>query len=289
MSSDTHEHPLAVIRESYRHLRLASPKAEAAMEGSVRLYGQISPVVCLRVADGIELIDGFKRLRVMRKLERPTIRATFLETTVRACKACIIQLNRVARSITDLEEAMVLQSLYRDEGLSQVEIATMLGRDKSWVSRRLSLIERLADEVRQHLELGLISASVGRELARLPRGNQVQVLPVVLKRRLGKREVEQLVRHLLSRPQWNHAAILANVGEVLSPHESAPATTAAGFSRQLGALQRLQRAITDGARRVAAADERPSPSLLVTTIESTRKVEMALESLLAGRTPEETL
>jgi len=67
---------------------------------------------------------------------------------------------------------MILQSLHRDDGLSQIEIATLLGRDKSWVSRRISLIERLADEVRRHLELGLISASVGRELARLPRGNQ---------------------------------------------------------------------------------------------------------------------
>ena len=43
---------------------------------------------------------------------------------------------------------------------------------KAWVSRRISLIERLCEEVIEHIRLGLCSASIGRELARLPRGNQ---------------------------------------------------------------------------------------------------------------------
>jgi len=253
------------------------------MAQSLKLYGQISPVVCVQTTGGLELLDGFKRLRAGYHLKWPTIQTILLETTVRACKAGIIRLNRVAKSITDLEEAMILQSLHRDDGLSQIEIATLLGRDKSWVSRRISLIERLADEVRRHLELGLISASVGRELARLPRGNQPQVLPVVLKHRMGKRDVEKLVRVLLSKPNLNWTAILINVWDVLSPHESAPATTHASFSRQLITLRQLQQAISAGAPALFHGDKLLSASLLVTAIESTRKVSETLEHLLAGR------
>ena len=39
-------------------------------------------------------------------------------------------LNR-GRSISESEEAMVLSSLYREDGLTQTEIALLLGRHKS--------------------------------------------------------------------------------------------------------------------------------------------------------------
>lgn len=253
------------------------------MVRSLEIYGQISPVVCVKTPEGLELVDGFKRLRASRHLDRSTVKTAVLETTVRGGKAGIIQLNRVSRSITDLEEAMVLQSLHRDEKLSQVDIATLLGRDKSWVSRRISLIERLADEIRRHVELGLISTSVGRELARLPRGNQPETLAVVLNQRLGKREVEKLVRILLSKPNWNWPAILANVWDAISPHESVPVMTLASFSRQLTTLQHLQQTISTEAVALFPRNDSPSASLLVTTIESTRKVEKILADLLAGR------
>jgi KorB domain len=50
-----------------------------------------------------------------------------------------------------LEEAWIVQSLIRDDGLSQVEVAELLGRHKSWVCRRLALLEKLYTEVREDL------------------------------------------------------------------------------------------------------------------------------------------
>jgi transposase len=46
------------------------------------------------------------------------------------------------------------------------------GHDKSWVSRRLMLAERLDPELQEQIRLGLLSATVAREISRLPRGNQ---------------------------------------------------------------------------------------------------------------------
>jgi ParB/RepB/Spo0J family partition protein len=281
MSCVIEERSLSEIRETYAAFRIVSPKAESAMERSLRIYGQMSPVVCVSSTDGIELLDGFKRLRASRRLERQTVNAVFLDTSVRACKAGIIQLNRVARSISDLEEAMILQSLHRADGLSQVEIATLLGRDKSWVSRRISLIERLSDEVQEHLKLGLISVSVGRELARLPRGNQAEVLSVVLKQCMGKREVEKLVRALLPRQAREYPLLLDNVHEILVPDRPTPAATLAGFSKQLTALGHLQQAVSEGVNVIFSANARPRASLLTTTIISGRRVVECLEHLLA--------
>ena len=53
-------------------------------------------------------------------------------------KAAIIDLNTKARTIADIESALVIRSLYREDNLSQVEIAALLNRHKSYVCRRLA-------------------------------------------------------------------------------------------------------------------------------------------------------
>ena len=172
MNHPIDERPLSDLRETYAPFRLINPKAEAAMRQSLERYGQVSPVLCLPTSDGPEVLDGFKRLRAARCLAWSSMRVTCLETTGQAAKAGMIQLNRISRTITDLEEALIVQSLHRDDGLPQLDIAVLVGRHKSWVSRRIALIERLHEDVRRHLELGLITVSVGRELVKLPRARR---------------------------------------------------------------------------------------------------------------------
>ena len=99
-----------------------------------------------------------------------------------------------------MEEALVVHSLCHDDGLSQVEIAGLLGRHKSWVSRRVALIARLSDEVQERIRLGLLPASLGAELARLQRCNQLQVLESSIKtHHLTWRETRKVVSAMLSR------------------------------------------------------------------------------------------
>ena len=91
----------------------------------------------------------------------------------------------------------MIRSLHREDGLSQVEIAALLGRHKSFVCRRLRMVEALSDEVIDHLKLGLINMTIGRELSRLPRGNQALALRTVIKYRLDCAETCRLVSQVL--------------------------------------------------------------------------------------------
>ncbi|MEZ6152463.1 MAG: hypothetical protein R3C09_20375 [Pirellulaceae bacterium] len=60
-----------------------------------------------------------------------------------------------------------------DDGLEQIEVAQMLGRHKSWVNRRLALIERLCSEARESLRLGLIiRRKLGIQNPAVASGNQ---------------------------------------------------------------------------------------------------------------------
>jgi ParB/RepB/Spo0J family partition protein len=139
------EIPISEIGESYARLRLIHPKAEARMVASLGKFGQIFPVVVTR-KQRYELIDGFKRVRALKRLGREQVMARVLEVGEHGQKAAMLDLNWNRGSISDLEEGMVVHSLCREDGLSQVEIAVLVGRHKSWVCRRLSLVERLCDE-----------------------------------------------------------------------------------------------------------------------------------------------
>ena len=77
--------------------------------------------------------------------------------------------------------------MVREDGLSQVEVAELLGRHKSWVCRRLALLEKLSAEVGQELEVGLLTPTAAREIARLPAGNQSEVMELSRREALSGR------------------------------------------------------------------------------------------------------
>jgi ParB/RepB/Spo0J family partition protein len=206
--------PLEQIDEGYARLRLTNPKAETNLLSSIKKYGQVSPVIVSKISSHrYEMVDGFKRLRVCRKLNFETLQAKTLGTGSRSLKATMIFMNWEIRSITDLEEGMVITSLHREDDLSQTVIATLLGRHKSWVCRRIALIERLSDEVLSHIKLGLINPTIGRELSKLPRGNQQALLQTVLKHRLSTRHTANLVSMLQKEPEYNPEAFLDGLNQ----------------------------------------------------------------------------
>jgi ParB/RepB/Spo0J family partition protein len=222
---------LEEVHETYGRLRLVNPRADANMMESMRRFGQLTPATVSRTGENrYEMVDGFKRLRACRHLGVEFIRAGVLEGHGRVLKTAMVQLNRKGNSIRDIEEALVVQSLHREDQLDQVEIAALLGRDKSWVCRRVALVEKLAEDVLENMRLGLLTAAHGRELVRLPRGNQKETLECVLKHRLSSRETRRLVSALIERPRCEHDQLLWLPLEILddrlaprTPKEKDPA------------------------------------------------------------------
>jgi ParB-like chromosome segregation protein Spo0J len=157
-------------------------------------YGQLSPIVVCRRQERYELIDGFKRLGAARKLvQMPHLSARLMETDERTAKAAIYGLNRAGGRTRELEEAWIIQALVREDGMSQVEVAELLGRHKSWVCRRLALIERLGPKARDELRVGLLTPTAARQMVRLPQGNQGEVLATIRREALSSAEVAGVV------------------------------------------------------------------------------------------------
>jgi|OpeIllAssembly_1097287.scaffolds.fasta_scaffold182946_2 ParB-like chromosome segregation protein Spo0J len=261
------EIPLSEIGESYGRLRLIQPQADARMVDSLRQFGQVFPVV---VTERYELIDGFKRVRALRRLGVERVKAKVFKLGVPALKAVLMDLNWSRGSISDLEEGLVVQSLCREDGLSQVEVAVLLGRHKSWVCRRLSLVERLGEEALEHIRLGLIPASIGRELARLPRGNQPAALRTILKYRFCSRESAHLISLLLQRPKWDWQNILSFPEPILSERTARPVSAGEGLPPTAALLLKKLRDVKQ--RFSSIADHYGEEALLEFTPEDWRPI-----------------
>lgn len=191
--------PWERIDARLQRYRLVQPKEEQRMAQSLERYGQCSPIVfCLLDGDYV-LIDGFKRLAAARRLARMTdLQARRMDVDEQGAKAAIYNLNRIGRRPLELEESWIVHALVREDGLSQVEVAQLLGRHKSWVNRRLAMLERLCEPACEELRLGLLTPAMARQLTRLPRGNQADALTTAREAALSSRELSGVVDLLLA-------------------------------------------------------------------------------------------
>ena len=203
------ETPLAALDERLARYRLRCPRSEARIAASLRQHGQLAPVVvCAEPlgadgggADGgrLVLVDGFKRLRAARSVEGLTrLRARRLELDAAGARAAIYLLNQLGGRPRPLEEAWIVRDLVRVDGLAQADAARLLGRHKSWVCRRLALLEQLAPAALERLGDGLLPVSLARQLVRLPAGNQEAALATAERAALDAAELRGVVDLLLA-------------------------------------------------------------------------------------------
>jgi ParB-like chromosome segregation protein Spo0J len=180
------------LGDQFRRYRLRLPQAVEAMVQSLRRWGQCSPIVATLREERPQVLDGFTRWEAAGQVrEMTTLSVRLIDVDDRRAKAAIYGLNQTGRRPHELEEAWIVRALVREDGLSQSEVAELLGRHKSRVCRRLALLEKLCTDVRQDLEVGLLNATAAWEIARLPAGNQSKVADVT--RREGLRGVIRLL------------------------------------------------------------------------------------------------
>ena len=190
--------PLERIDERLCRYRLQDARWQRKMAQSLTRYGQMSPIVVYQHEESYVLIDGFKRLRAARTLSGMTqLQARQMEVDEQGAKAAIYNLNRIGQRPQELEESWIVHALVREDGLSQVEAAQLLGRHKSWVCRRLAMLERLCESAKEELRLGLLTPALARQLTRLPMGNQSNALATAREASLTCTELSKVVDLLL--------------------------------------------------------------------------------------------
>jgi ParB-like chromosome segregation protein Spo0J len=207
--TETQKVELARLGERLSALRLCDAEALATLRRSLEQHGQLAALTLFAERGELEIIDGFKRVRAARALGWTTLIARIDDVSAIDAKLRLRELHD-RRGLTELEEAWLVRSLYREDRLAQPEIARRLHRHKSWVFRRLMLVEALDPIVQTDVRLGLIAPRAAVAVSRLPRGNQQAASAVVSRRGLTVRQTEALIDEILAQPDPDgRAAVLA--------------------------------------------------------------------------------
>lgn len=242
-------------------VRCPPPARVEAMQRELASNGQLTPLVARLQAQGPpQLVDGFKRLRAAQELGWKSLKVGCLEATQTTALSLMLSLNR-RFGLSHLEEALVVRELVQS-GLTGTQVATLLRRHKSWVSRRLGLVQRLAPELQEEMKLGLLAPGMARRLLVLPRGNQVELAAVARQARLGVRQTEKLVGLWRQAPsEQAQRFVLTHPHEALdaaqSPPKPAPDPQLSSqgqwvhrrLQKAVAALSALTEAIGSGVRR----------------------------------------
>lgn len=201
---------------SLGQMRIVNMGRILQVEKSIRLHGQLQPVVGRVHEGGIQLIDGFKRVYAAENLLIESLQCHLLEVDEEQAKVLLLSYNWSNRSLEPYEEGLVLQDLLQTHDMAQREISRITGKSTSWVSRRLSLIGRLDEEICADIRMGVLTSSHARALMRLPRGNQIAVARVIRSHNLTSRQSERIVdAYLAAEDQQSQHQLLDNPEKVL--------------------------------------------------------------------------
>lgn len=184
------------LERRYAGLRIVDLARQGRLTASLLQNGQHAPVVVVPSAsDRFVLIDGYARVAALESLGRDLVEAVILQLEER--EALVLGFRQeTTRRRSALEEGWLIQTLVEDHDMSQRELSIQLGRSKSWVSRRLSLVQVLPIRVQDAIKRGVVSAHAAEKyLVPLARANPAHCEDLVTNlegERLSVRQMERL-------------------------------------------------------------------------------------------------
>lgn len=239
----------------YEHLRKRHPLQEKALLASLAEIGQQLPIVVVRQEEQFVLIDGYKRVRALRRLVRDTVRATLWE--VDEVEALLLERGLRRGNEDTLDQAWLLAELKQRFGWSVDDLARRFEHSKSWVSGRLALLEALPAPIQQQVRIGALSAHAAMKylvpLARMDGEAARQLAAALASMKPTTREVGALYNGWRSGTQRTRELILQTPQIYLqaqAAQSAPPASATERFLQDLGALggiaRRAHRALEAG-------------------------------------------
>jgi len=164
---------------------------------SIRTHGILQPLSVRRVGSGYELIAGERRLRAARLAgltEIPCI-VMRMDDIESAMTALVENLQR--QDLDFLEEAHAISQLLSSYGMSQEQVAKLLGKSQSAVANKLRILRHsqpVLDALRQH---GLTERHA-RALLKLPtETKKLQAIHTIAQQNMGVARAERYIDAML--------------------------------------------------------------------------------------------
>ncbi|MGE5525149.1 MAG: ParB/RepB/Spo0J family partition protein [Rhodospirillaceae bacterium] len=175
-------------------------EALGELAASIKTQGVMQPVLVRPVGDDrYEIIAGERRWRAARMAGLTVVPTLVRDIPDQQALAAALIENIQREDLNPLEEAIGIQRLVQEFGLTHQAVADSLGRSRAAVSNLLRLLE-LAPPVRELVSQRKLDMGHARALLALPVTGQVALARAAVDHQWSVREVEQRVAAALKAP-----------------------------------------------------------------------------------------
>ncbi len=168
---------------------------------SIKTQGVIQPILVRPVGDNkYEIIAGERRWRASRMAGLQSVPVVIRDIPDNQALAVALIENIQREDLNPLEQAIGIQRLTSEFGMTHQSAAESLGRSRTAVTNLLRLLE-LAPPVRDMLADGRLDMGHARALLALPALRQIELANEIAAKGMTVRDVEKRVGEWVSRPK----------------------------------------------------------------------------------------
>jgi ParB family chromosome partitioning protein len=168
---------------------------------SIKQSGIIQPIVVRKADKGYEIIAGERRWRAAQAAGLKDVPIVIrVATDMEAAEISLIE-NIQREELNPLEEADAYVTLMEKFSLSQEEISTRVGKDRSTIANTVRLLKLPARAKKALIEKTISSGHARCLLAFHSTEEQIAALDLILKKGLNVRETERLIQNAKNKPQ----------------------------------------------------------------------------------------
>ncbi len=192
------ELPLAEIRPNINQPRKEFDEQHIQeLADSIRELGILQPLLVRKQLDSYELIAGERRYRAATLLKLETVPCRVTDATDEKSFEMALVENLQREDLNAIEEARAYHSLVEQFGLTQEEVATRVGKNRSTVANSLRLLNLPAD-IQEDLLENRLTPGHARAILSLPDTPKQRALRnLILAKGFSVREAEAESRRML--------------------------------------------------------------------------------------------
>jgi len=168
---------------------------------SIKEQGILEPLIVRRIDQGYELIVGERRWRAAQKAGLKEVPVLVKEVEGRKALELSLIENLQREDLNPIEEAEAFKHLIEESDISQGELSTRIGKDRTTITNALRLL-KLPIEIRNQLLQNRITSGHARAILSLEsKEKQKELCALIIRKGLSVREAETLAKRWTEKPK----------------------------------------------------------------------------------------
>lgn len=167
-------------------------EALSDLTNSIKAHGLIQPIIVRKVKDKYEIIAGERRYRASKAADLKEIPCILKDVdTEMSAKFALIE-NVQREDLNSIEEAMAYRKLMKDYNLTQEEVASQVGKSRSYIANTVRLLN-LEEKIIDYISKGELTSGHGKALLGI-KDKKAQLLAAekIINNNLNVRQTEEM-------------------------------------------------------------------------------------------------